>query len=691
MKLSRDGYKRNSKDVNNPYNIIPSGDITMKDVDFPVMGTDNLGNQQLMQPGFDYKFPGNMVFEELAKEGGELPKAQRGIKPIVKTVPKIPIRPPKPIDISSVNSNVIKPKGFGSLNIQSNMLNKPITGLQEVPKYLNNNINFSNIDLSASSISNSNNTKPTVEPIPYYTTNLNNPNLPIEIINTLEKNRNYILSDEYINKRMVNTGEPPQFIELSIKKYLEAVDKTLFKLFKKGELGPTVNGQISTAKGIEIIGTNALEPIEKSIDYKKILEVIDHEIKHLLSPLSARLSTINPHEDFTWIDTRTGKQLTYEEAELITNVDHIDFVPSKQHSDWMQAHKHLYNPYVNYPRISVEGKTPEFAEYIHLPWEQQTRLLRFGEVLKKHGWDGTSDGLTNELINKTLSFNTSGKIVLGSSSEIPRDVIQLLGNMQGIDVGTQAWYRRIKKSVPYAWSLIPLSTFMLTETEEKTDEETEITEVYKKGGEKKEIDPDSISDTIMFDESTGKLYNKEIMDTWHQRRGKYDPGYIHDQDHYNNWKKKQEALALPIHAKSGGEQNRINKYKISPFDSSKLSLSNTNSLIDRLVSQGVFTEKFKIGGEQKFNNGYNIKKDFDKERNLPFISYNSEPSIEGRIYYDKDTLEQTNNFNLINVEDELIKKQNKHNKTKEIIIKYENGEDLTLIEKERLSSLGLLY
>ena len=64
MKLSKDGYKRNSKDVNNPYNIIPSGDITMKGVDFPVMGTDNLGNQQLMQPGFDYKFPGNMVFEQ---------------------------------------------------------------------------------------------------------------------------------------------------------------------------------------------------------------------------------------------------------------------------------------------------------------------------------------------------------------------------------------------------------------------------------------------------------------------------------------------------------------------------------------------------------------------------------------------------------------------------------------------------
>ena len=71
--FSTEGYKTNSPDVNNLYNIIPSGDITMKGVDFPVMGTDNLGNQQLMQPGFDYKFPGDIVFEEPRqyKKGGE--------------------------------------------------------------------------------------------------------------------------------------------------------------------------------------------------------------------------------------------------------------------------------------------------------------------------------------------------------------------------------------------------------------------------------------------------------------------------------------------------------------------------------------------------------------------------------------------------------------------------------------------
>ena len=69
MKYSKNGYKRNSKDVNNPYNIIPSGNITMKGVDFPVMGTDNFGNQQLMMPGGEYIFPGNSVYVCLGAKG----------------------------------------------------------------------------------------------------------------------------------------------------------------------------------------------------------------------------------------------------------------------------------------------------------------------------------------------------------------------------------------------------------------------------------------------------------------------------------------------------------------------------------------------------------------------------------------------------------------------------------------------
>lgn len=63
MNISKTGYKKNSKDKNKPYNIIPSGEITMKNVEFDVLGIDNLGNKKLMKPGRNYSFPGNVVLE----------------------------------------------------------------------------------------------------------------------------------------------------------------------------------------------------------------------------------------------------------------------------------------------------------------------------------------------------------------------------------------------------------------------------------------------------------------------------------------------------------------------------------------------------------------------------------------------------------------------------------------------------
>jgi len=62
-KFSTQGYKKNSPDVDNAVNVIPSGDITMKGVEFEVVGTDNLGNTKVMKPGKNYKFPGDIVTE----------------------------------------------------------------------------------------------------------------------------------------------------------------------------------------------------------------------------------------------------------------------------------------------------------------------------------------------------------------------------------------------------------------------------------------------------------------------------------------------------------------------------------------------------------------------------------------------------------------------------------------------------
>jgi hypothetical protein len=58
MKTSKTGYLKNSPDVNKPQNIIQGGNITMKGVEFKVLGTDDRGYTKIMYPGYDYHFPG---------------------------------------------------------------------------------------------------------------------------------------------------------------------------------------------------------------------------------------------------------------------------------------------------------------------------------------------------------------------------------------------------------------------------------------------------------------------------------------------------------------------------------------------------------------------------------------------------------------------------------------------------------
>ena len=87
--------------------LIPSNNITMKGVPYPVFGMDDTGYSQMMYPGAEYTFPGNMVYEmPMMQSGGsfnpetdefigfvdELPKAQEGLnkRPRITTNPNDP-------------------------------------------------------------------------------------------------------------------------------------------------------------------------------------------------------------------------------------------------------------------------------------------------------------------------------------------------------------------------------------------------------------------------------------------------------------------------------------------------------------------------------------------------------------------------------------------------------------------------
>ena len=143
-------------------------------------------------------------------------------------------------------------------------------------------------------------------------------------------------------------------------------------------------------------------------------------------------------------------------------------------------------------------------------------------------------------------------------------------------------------------------------------------------------------------------------------------------------------IGIKIIKKKGGE------FETSLFNNNKLKLSNPDNLIKKIARLGGFTNKFQKGGENILDDGYTIKKEFDVGREMPYINYKSEPNIDGRIYYDKDSVDDPYDFNIVDVASIISKKSKKHNRTKTIIEKYENNYELSPIEYEHLNSLGLL-
>lgn len=94
--ISRQGYKDDSPYRNNPSNTIygtPEGtSITMKGVSTPLVGIDEFGNQQYMEPGQEYYYPGSRVVERpIAQVGGENPFTVSGNPVIIPTQGSYPL------------------------------------------------------------------------------------------------------------------------------------------------------------------------------------------------------------------------------------------------------------------------------------------------------------------------------------------------------------------------------------------------------------------------------------------------------------------------------------------------------------------------------------------------------------------------------------------------------------------------
>lgn len=74
--INTTGYTPGFSTFNNPYNIIPSNNITMKQTPFPVMGKSlDTGETKMMKPGNNYKFKNtkNVLEIPMYQQGGEIP------------------------------------------------------------------------------------------------------------------------------------------------------------------------------------------------------------------------------------------------------------------------------------------------------------------------------------------------------------------------------------------------------------------------------------------------------------------------------------------------------------------------------------------------------------------------------------------------------------------------------------------
>ena len=120
-----------------------------------------------------------------------------------------------------------------------------------------------------------------------------------------------------------------------------------------------------------------------------------------------------------------------------------------------------------------------------------------------------------------------------------------------------------------------------------------------------------------------------------------------------------------------------------------------DKVIGDMLENGAFLPKFKLGSEKTIKGAlgkYKIKKSFDNKANLPYVQFtNSDNNISNnRVYYDKDDVDASDDFNIIDVYQQREDKDREHARLLTLIHKYEQGEKMSPTELNYLKDLDLV-
>lgn len=367
------------------------------------------------------------------------------------------------------------------------------------------------------------------------------------------KNRNikYIQSDEYVSKRMANTGESKESILSQVKDYIKELNETpiTFQTAKNMDKGTTLgfykSGDIfeNTSSKLQIQNptpTNSWYMFNRGIKPKldsKVSGIVDHEIKHLLSPTQKLDKTSSTYKLYNSPKFKAGrkkysqalddindkfmKATSKEEANKILNM--YNKVPNKEIFDGTFTSKlpNMNKVYKNYPTLNIKsGKIgsagTEAGEYLGRAQEQQPRLLRGAEWLKLNfKWDGTKSGMTDDML-KNIHNQMENSTNLGGKTKIPNDFRELLQNTSNVT------YSKLKDVLSKAWAVGPVAVGVGAASEKKSGG-------FKDPQEKLEIDYSNPPVKKKKLATTGKetSYRQSMMHFLHDTN-KVDTNYVNN-------------------------------------------------------------------------------------------------------------------------------------------------------------------
>jgi len=271
----------------------------------------------------------------------------------------------------------------------------------------------------------------------------------LKIAKIKDSNIKYLQSDEYVSKRMANTGESEETVLKQVDEYIKELEVAPMKF--KGPNDPKMKGMegyyqhpaYATSKSGEIGIRRGLQ--ENLSDHT--FGVIDHEVKHLLSP-TGKFDKSSPLYKEALEEAEQLNKIQKELAEAVTDKQADAAVAKYANIKGVQPGK-MDKVYKNYPTLNINKTSSEF-KYMTKPAEQQVRLLRGADWFKRnYKWDGTKAGMSDDMLKEVFE-QVSGR--RPSKEMIPDDFKELLRNTT-----PNTTYDDLRNVISKAWAAAPVA------------------------------------------------------------------------------------------------------------------------------------------------------------------------------------------------------------------------------------------